>query len=228
MNELEAAIKAHSLRDVPREACGLVLRTAVETFSALECVNVALKPETSFIINPREWLPYHEAGTLAGYYHSHPKDPAVFSPDDISISEHSKYPVHLYSVLKDQFAVYNPSGAIIPLVGRNFVFNVHDCVTLVDDYYEQKLAIQFSDVDRQLSDMTSGINDIFKWIKERDLVIVPSVQTHDIILMNFGRVSKPNHCAIYLSDGNMIHQLARRPSEVVPYGGYWKKVTMFF
>ena len=227
MSALEETIKAHALKEAPREACGLVVKIGLEPLSAVPCHNVAPFPETSFIVKPSDYLEHLEKGSLAGYYHSHPTGPNSFSQADIGMSEHSNYPIHLYSVPDDSFSVYTPNGATIPLLGRSFVFNVHDCVSLVDDYYAQKLGISFDHLERKLSDVTQGIENLFDWIKQRDLVIVQTLKEHDIILMNFGRVSKVNHAGVYVGDNHMLHQLSKQPSAITVYGGYWEKVTMF-
>lgn len=227
MDAIKQAIKDHALSVGSQEACGLVVKRPSEPLLVVPCTNVSLQLEKSFIIKPSESAPYDEAGTIAAVYHSHPKGPLKFSPEDIAYAERFKYELWLYSVPDDAFLVYTPSGAHVPLLGRNFSFGVHDCVSLVDDYYAQVLGIELPPVERQLSDCTEGIPDISKWIKLRELVIVDSLQEHDILLMNFGRTVRVNHAAIYLGDGHMMHQLVSRPSEKTVYGGYWQKVTMF-
>ena len=46
----------------------------------------------------------------------------------------------------------------------------------------------------------------------------------DVIIMQV-RAYEPNHAAIYLGEGLMLHHLYGRLSSRDVYGGYWKDVT---
>lgn len=41
------------------------------------------------------------------------------------------------------------------------------------------------------------------------------------------QAAEPNHAAIYLGDGLMLHHLYGRLSERAVYGGYWQERTIF-
>ncbi|VDZ64752.1 NlpC/P60 family [Serratia odorifera] len=40
------------------------------------------------------------------------------------------------------------------------------------------------------------------------------------------RADEPNHAAVYLGDGIMIHHMYGQLSQRVPYGGYWLARTI--
>jgi cell wall-associated NlpC family hydrolase len=50
------------------------------------------------------------------------------------------------------------------------------------------------------------------------------LQTGDCFLMQVAS-SVPNHAAVYLGDGLILHHLQGRLSSRDVYGGYWQKVT---
>ncbi len=80
-------IAAHSARDHPREACGLLLGVGNRIDLAIAATNVALDPHRAFEIDPALLLQSHrEARTggaaLLGWYHSHPDGGAQPSAAD--------------------------------------------------------------------------------------------------------------------------------------------------
>jgi cell wall-associated NlpC family hydrolase len=57
-------------------------------------------------------------------------------------------------------------------------------------------------------------------------VSVSEIAKGDLILMQIrSRNRVPNHAAIYLGDGMMLHHLHSRLSSRDIYGGYWQEVT---
>lgn len=48
----------------------------------------------------------------------------------------------------------------------------------------------------------------------------------DIILMNI-RSKVPNHAAVYLGNGQMLHHLHGKLSRTEPYGGMWAERTIY-
>jgi cell wall-associated NlpC family hydrolase len=55
---------------------------------------------------------------------------------------------------------------------------------------------------------------------------VSEIAKGDLILMQIrSRNRVPNHAAIYLGDGMMLHHLHSRLSSRDIYGGYWQEVT---
>jgi len=59
-------------------------------------------------------------------------------------------------------------------------------------------------------------------------IIVPAsgeVQIGDVIVMQV-KAEEPNHAAVYLGDGIMLHHMYGQLSNRVPYGGYWAERTI--
>ena len=226
MKDYEIEIKRHALEAVPREACGIVLRTSLETFLTVRLPNIAPLPEKSFIIEPSAFSEALKQGSIEFYYHSHPTQPAEFSEADIKACENCGYPALLYSVPEDKFVQYSPKGFIFPLEGRRFVLGVFDCVTLVNDYYLEKFNVKFPLHATSLRDIQEGTSDLEAHIASRSLFRVDNLKEGDILLMSLTNNAKVNHCAIYLGDGHMLHQLMNKRSCRDVYGGHWKNATI--
>ena len=227
MEDYKAAIKAHALGDFPREACGIVVKTPSERLLAIRLPNSHPQPEKSFLVHPSA---FKEAlqNPLVYVYHSHPYTKAVFSPADVKMIEDTGYAGLVYSVLEDAFAECVPSGIEMPLEGRHFCFGVFDCVTLVNDYYRKKFNVKFPLHLTSLSDITVGVQEIDQHIIDRNLSRVDNPKEGDIILMSLTKNQRVSHCAIYLGDGLMLHQLINRTSCKEVYGGHWKNATVCF
>ena len=60
-------------------------------------------------------------------------------------------PWHIVSLLDERWCSIKPSGYEAPLVGREWVWGVSDCWTLVRDWYRQTLGIKLRDWQRPAS-----------------------------------------------------------------------------
>lgn len=84
--DLCRSMGTHSLREFPREACGIITKN----FEYLECKNISTKPKTSFIIDPLDILKHEN--DIWGFFHSHPgsEDP-IPSKQDLYSTVFSEY-----------------------------------------------------------------------------------------------------------------------------------------
>ena len=111
-------------------------------------------------------------------------------------------------------------------MGREFVFGVVDCYTLVRDWYAREYGIQLRDYDRRDKFWDRGENLYMDNFAAEGFSKIPleEVQRGDLILMNL--VSPlPNHAAIYLGDQQVLHHVQGRLSSRDVYGGYYGKST---
>ena len=81
-SDVLAAFKAHSDREAPAEACGLVLELPDQTLTLRVCRNVAKDPLENFEIDAVEWVLAEEEGEPVAILHSHPEAPARSSNID--------------------------------------------------------------------------------------------------------------------------------------------------
>lgn len=219
-----AEVVAHASETPDRECCGLV--TAPRGKMAYRrCRNVA-HGAGEFEIHPEDYIAA-EADCIIGVVHSHLHgSPEPSMADKVGV-ERSGLPWLIVSLPNGAYRVVEPSGFEAPLLGRPFVHNVFDCFSLARDYYAGQ-GIEVLDFERT-PNWWEGEDDLLtpENFAKAGFVIVSdgTLQAGDGIIMQNGKVDKPNHVGVYLGDGVMLHHPGERLSHRTPYGGYWQKVT---
>jgi proteasome lid subunit RPN8/RPN11 len=220
-SETIEAIRAHAAEAYPRECCGLVLVVkGRERYQP--CTNSAQGTE-HFVLPAEEYAAAADQGEILAVVHSHPNAPAA--------------PWHIVRVdLVDgaaaagELVTIEPSGYQAPLVGRQFSHGVLDCYQLIVDWYalERGVALkQFARADEWWND---GKSDLYtEGFPQAGFAKLPDgalLEVGDVILMQIrARNGVPNHAAIYLGDGLMLHHLHGRLSSRDLYGGYYLENT---
>lgn len=106
------------------------------------------------------------------------------------------------------------------LLGKPFEYGVTDCYTLFRDFYIDNFGITMRDYARPWEFWNKGINlyqDNMPYEGFRPFDTTwRDLQIGDVMLMTI-RSNLPNHCAIYVGNGNIIHHLPDKPSEKVPF-----------
>lgn len=219
------AIRAHAAAEHPREACGLiVVERGRERY--VPCRNAASGTE-HFVLPAEDFAAAEDLGEVVAVVHSHPDAPAVASEADLVSCEASGLPWHILSWPADDLRTIEPSGYQAPLVGRQFAHGVLDCYTLVRDWYRIERAIALPDFPRRDDWWHQGEDLYMRHYAEAGFVAVSQDQPEqagDVILMQL-RSPVPNHAAVYLGGGHMLHHLHGRLSSRDVYGGYWQEIT---
>ena len=229
------AIQAHAMAEYPRECCGLVVAAAGgEAYVA--CRNAATTPSEHFILPAEDSAAVEDQGEVVAVVHSHPNAAATPSDADRVMCEASGLPWHIISVGQctgadpecGDLQTIEPCGYQAPLVGRQFAHGITDCYALVRDFYARELGIRLSQYGRE---------DDW-WEKGQDLYSLERLRAEgfnlfdgeprrgDMVLMQI-RSPVPNHAGVLLGDGQMLHHLHGRLSDVVPYGGMWAERTRY-
>ena len=204
--ENQALAIDHAREAFPRESCGLlVIRKGREVY--WRCRNLGVGTD-QFVIHPEDYAKADEQGQIVAVVHSHPGLPPEPSQADRVACEASGLPWHIVSVPNDTWASIEPMGYVAPLVGREWSHGVLDCYALVRDWYQLERGVDLPNFAR------AG----FAPVDASDL------QAGDCFLMQVAS-SVPNHAAVYLGDGLILHHLQGRLSSRDVYGGYWQKVT---
>lgn len=234
------AIRAHAAEDYPREACGLVaIVKGRERY--IPCRNVAITPSEHFILSSEDYANADELGELVTVVHSHPDVPARPSEADRVACEASGLPWVIVAVARgDDGAVagemieIRPEGYQAPLVGRPFAHGVLDCYSVIRDWFARERGIELPDFERQDGWWYDGCTALYlEHFREAGFEpAAPPLQAGDVIMMKIEsrdgrRVNDtPNHAAVYLGDGLMLHHLYGRLSSRDVYGGMWAEKTM--
>jgi len=216
----------HAARAFPQEACGLIFRTSYG-YQVLECANMAHDPEHSFLIDPILYATH--ARHIAAVYHSHPNRRPEPSAADIASAERCNVPFLIVSYPGEELYTYTPHGILpAPYEGRDFVYGVMDCLSLVSDYYRHELGIVINDGDRKqwqwwLDPVHSSA--FVNGFTAQGFAVVGDLQPYDLIIMST-KSPCPNHAAIYIGDSRILHHPSQHtPSRVEMYGQYWRQNT---
>jgi proteasome lid subunit RPN8/RPN11 len=220
--------KEHAAEEFPKEACGFLLAVDGEE-EYFPCRNLATTPDELFIIGAEDNLAARAKGNILAVCHSHPNGVAEFSLADRSACERSRLPWYVIQCPGDNIDRMEPSGFKAPLLERPFVHGVHDCYSIIQDYYDQELGVtlpHFERADQWWKAAGGGkpanlYDDNFA---AAGFTEVSELRQHDVILM---RVRAPvnNHAAVYIGDDKIIHHLYGQLSRRAVYGGAWLDLT---
>ncbi len=225
----QAAILAHAAREYPREACGVLLvRKGRQAYAA--CRNLGVGTD-QFVIHPEDYLHADRQGQIVAVVHSHPGLPAEPSQADRVACEASGLAWVIVSYPQADWRQIAPEGYSAPLVGRQWAHGVLDCYSLLRDWYAQERSIELLDFARLDEWWLRGDNLYVENFTRAGFAPVEvdggegkDLQEGDVLLMQIAS-PVPNHAAIYLGDGLILHHLQGRLSSRDVYGGYWHKVT---
>ena len=218
---------AHSAREFPREACGLlVIHKGRETY--VPCRNIGVGTD-QFVIHPEDYAAADIQGEIVGVVHSHPGMSPEPSQADRVACEASGLPWHIVGIPSEDWIRIEPTGFVAPLVGREWSHGVLDCYSLVRDWFRSERGVLLPNFARFDDWWKRGENHYldnfaqvgFEVINSADL---RNLQPGDCFLMQVAS-PVPNHAAVYLGDGLILHHLQGRLSSRDVYGGYWQKVT---
>lgn len=215
---------AHARDDYPRESCGLlVIRKGREVY--VRCRNIGVGTDL-FVIHPEDYAAADEQGEIVAVVHSHPGMPPEPSQADRVACEASGLPWHIVSIPNEGWAVTEPAGYRAPLVGRQWSHGVLDCYSLVRDWHQMERDITLPDFPRFDDWWKRGENLYLKNFAQVGFEVIDAadLQAGDCFLMQVAS-SVPNHAAVYLGDGLILHHLQGRLSSRDVYGGYWQKIT---
>ena len=226
-DEIKAQALEHAKQEDPKESVGLVhIVKGRERY--FPCTNQADEPELHFSLDPADYLKCENQGEIVAVIHSHPSTNQNPSEADKVACEKSNLPWFIVNPKTEKWGYYEPSGFVLPYVGRQWAHGIVDCYTLWKDFYKGELNIEMSDYDRKDDWWHKGENlylDNFKKEGMRE-VRIEDVQYGDIILMKI-ESPVPNHAAIYIGENLILHHVHNRLSsrDVYKWGGYYHKMT---
>jgi len=224
MTDWQTAATEHTQAQYPREACGLVVVVKGRA-RYVPCSNVSDNPD-QFAIAPQELAAAEDMGELIGVFHSHPNASANPSEADLVGCERSGVEWHILGWPSGVWRSFKPTGYAAPLVGREFIHGVLDCYTLVQDWFRIERGVVLPDFERRDDWWERGDNLYLDQYRAAGFVpIAPANLSHgDCFLMQI-QSPVPNHAAVYLGDGMILHHLHGRLSSRDVYGGYYQHVT---
>lgn len=113
--------------------------------------------------------------------------------------------------------------------GRPFIHGLFDCYTLVRDYYKRKFNIFLpTNIQREWEWWNKGENLYLENAKDCSFEEVSDIKKHDVLLMKINS-PVPNHAAIYIGDGKILHHMAGRFSTIQELTfSYKQKISVIY
>lgn len=231
-------MRQYLIDNYPNEGCGLVYDGLFHA-----CENLSEQKTDCFKIDKYEFMKAIKSSTgLQAVVHSHPltsaQDPYIHvctpSAGDMNGQADTQVPWMIYATdgINISEPLTFPQPQTIPLLGREFIHGVHDCYSIVRDYYFQVKGIQLMNWARDyqwweqdgISMYTHHLPEMgFKEIYEHQ------IKEGDIVLMCIlGKDRVPNHAAIYLGDDVIVHHLAGRLSCEDSLYKWRKQITNYY
>ena len=225
MDRIIQAALAHSRETAPNECCGLVIvRHGKRKY--VRCRNISPTPHATFVIDPEDYANAEDVGEIVTIVHSHNYIAPQMSEADKVECERSGVPWLIVNFPEGNHALYEPCGYKAPLIGRQFHKGTLDCYALVKDYYAEKLNIVLPDYVRPdvwFEEGRSILLENFKAFGFKEITR-EEMRENDCMFMQIGS-SVPNHCAVYIGAGQILHHMQDCLSSRDVYGGYLQKVT---
>ncbi len=214
--------RQHALHEYPKESVGYVIDGRYEPQ-----VNISDDPENSFEVAG------HYPADLDAVIHSHPDRLAEPTSDDMRGQYDTAVPwgiVSLSATATRPIQWFGDDAPIPPLIGRTFVQGITDCYSLVRDYYRTELGVTLPIFPRdpdwwQMPDVDMLTPSNF--LRAGFFEVSPSDLRPGDLLLASVRCNRPNHCALYIGRGLILHHFANRLSRREPMGN-WQRYVRYF
>ena len=225
MNWKEAALK-HAKEQDPKESVGvLIVIKGKEQY--YPCNNLSTYSQQCFILAPEDYVKADALGEITAIVHSHPVTPPSPSQADKVSCEQSGLKWHIVNPKTETWGYCEPTGYKPPLIGRQWVWGVTDCWSLVRDYYRENKNIILRDWERPTTPEEFIENPMFENCAADtgfvELRPEDKLQNGDLLFMSI-LANGLNHVAVFI-DGDVLHHLADRLSTKEPYNQWLLKCT---
>ena len=216
----------HAQQEDPKESCGLLLNIkGKERYHP--CRNLSMTDHQCFIIDPEDYVKADNLGDIVAVVHSHPLTPPNPSQADKVSCEASGLPWYIVNPNTEQWGYLEPCGYEAPLLGRQWVWGITDCWSLVRDWYKENKNIELRDWDRPTTPEEFLKNPLFEqcaWRTGfRKLRYDERLENGDVLAMAI-LGNGLNHVAIFIN-GDVLHHLTDRLSCIEPYSEWLQKCT---
>ena len=216
----------HAKQENPKESCGLLLNIKGKE-KYFPCGNLSLTSHQCFILDPEDYVNADNLGDIIAIVHSHPKTPPNPSQADLVSCERSGLIWHIVNPETETWHTFKPSGYKPPFYGREWVWGITDCWSLVRDWYKEEKNIILKDYKRPTTPDEFLKDPLFENLAWRtgfrELRRDENLETGDVLLMSIAYPTL-NHVAIFYK-GEVIHHLADRLSCKEPYSEWLQKCT---
>lgn len=207
----------HACDEYPKEAVGVIIN---DTY--FPCTNIHTDPLNHFMLSGTERLMLSiNNGSIQAILHSHPvttstKWPAFWpSGSDMESWLEEKIPFGICSTdgVNCSQIVWLDDGEIAPLEGRTFIHGIHDCYSLIRDWYRINRNIVLPNYARCMDWWEKGLNLYDDNFEQAGFIPTSpdKVKTGDVVLMKV-RAQVTNHAAVVIGPNKIMHHLYNRLS----------------
>ena len=204
----------HAQREDPKESCGLLLNIKGKE-RYFPCRNLSMTDHQCFIIDPEDYIKADNTGEIVGVVHSHPITPPTPSQADKISCEDSNLPWYIVNPKTEQWGYCEPCGYKPPLLGRQWVWGITDCWSLVRDWDRPTTLEEFN--NKPLFEACAWRTNF------RELRPDEKLEDGDVLLMSI-LCQTLYHVALFF-EGDVIHHLTDRLSCREPYSEWLLKCT---
>ena len=216
----------HAQAEDPKESVGVLLNIRGKE-RYYPCRNLSMTSYQCFILDPEDYIAASNVGEIIAIIHSHPTTSPIPSQADKISCENSNLPWHIVNPKTEHWGYCEPCGYQAPILGRQWVWGITDCWSLVRDWYKEEKNIILRDWERPLTPEDFLKDPMFEKCALstgfRELRNDEKLENGDVILMSI-LGNGLNHVAIFL-DGDVLHHLTDRLSCIEPYSQWLLKCT---
>ena len=202
-------------KESPKEICGLLtIYKGKEKY--FPCKNIAEDKGEYFILDPDDWIKAEDEGEVIAVIHSHPNHPPYPSDADLASCEYLDLPFYIVTPETEQWHYLKPSSYKKGLIGREWVWGVQDCWSLIHDWYAEKKNIKLKHWERPKSPKEFSNNPLFEYAASStgfiELENTVDLKEGDVLLMDTTNTGKLNHVALYLGNQTILQHCVKRLS----------------
>ena len=216
----------HAKEEDPKESCGLLVNVRGKE-KYYPCRNLSMTSYQCFILDPEDYIRASNSGDIVAVIHSHPTTSPNPSEADKMHCEASNLPWHIVNPNTEQWGYYEPKGYKPPLIGREYVWGILDCWSLVRDWYKEEKNIVLRDWERPLTPEDFLKDPMFERCAEatgfKELKPDENLKDGDLLFMSI-LGNGLNHVGIFIK-GDVLHHLTDRLSCKEPYSPWLQKCT---
>ena len=219
-------INAAVLAAFPKEMCGVITSD-----DFIQISNINSDPENSFTMQPKEYAGVVERAIAI--VHSHVKqpdtriniDPRTPSVKDLNYQKASALPWLIVATegLTVTPPVQFPRDPSSKYEGRNFIWYINDCFTIVQDYYRYQLDIILP--ANEFDAFNDSISEVIEWYAYEhgfdDVKKIDDIKNGDIVILD-SLGQKQNHLGVY-HDEKILHQM--QVSRFDPFQNYLGRIN---
>jgi cell wall-associated NlpC family hydrolase len=226
-SEIAALARAHALDVWPNEAAGII-----ENGEYVRLDNVAENPETEVALSDADMLRVTGADL---FFHSHPESLACPSTQDMTYQQQLEIPFVIMATQTMDTFCFGDQCPRSPLLNRGFRHGVHDCYTLIRDWYMTEHGIELWNKPRDWDWWSRNENlyvENFADAGFREINASEKPLPGDLYLFNFNH-PVPMHGSIVIDKDLLLHHPSSfravdhtRLSVMVPRQRYMHLVTL--